>query len=262
MTARALLLPAALFLLLAPAPRAQDAGEAALWKLWQAVERNPTNAMANARLCAQFEQAPEAAALKPVARGLLGWHLLAAGKTMEGTKAFESQLAKDPAPLAAAANDMASRWLTRLDREKVKAGLELVYKRELEYPATIDTLAKLDPAARPPLTDRFGNPWDYRREGMKHIKGLMGQRYLLRSSRLTETSDLATELAKPYASGLRITLEKDAGGESGMLILTAASGEKLALAPGQSRGRITLAHAGRDIVVVSDGDCWRVLPRR
>lgn len=259
---RARAIPLLAALLLGGLARAQESGEAALLRLWQFHERNATNHTAVAKACAQSDAAPEFSAFRPVVRGLMGWHLFQLKKPAEAAKTFETLISKDAADLPAAGSEMAQRWLTRVDRERVRTALDLAYRKELEFPNDLGPLAKLPEAQRPPLTDRWGRDWSYRREGMKHIKGLMGQKFLLQSGRLGELSDLATELARPYAAALDVTLDKNTDANSPVVPVLTRAGERLALVAGQPKGRIALALAGKEIVILTDGDTWKVLGRR
>lgn len=249
-------------LLLCGLARAQESGEAALLRLWQFHERNSTNHAAVAKACAQSDAAPEFAAFRPVVRGLMGWHLFQLKKPAEAARTFETLVSKEPGDLPSAGSEMGLRWLSRVDRERVRAALDIVYRKELDFPNDLSPLAKLPEAQRPPLTDRWGRDWSYRREGMRHIKGLMGQKFLLQSTRLGELSDLATELARPYAAALDVTLDKNTDANSPVVPVLTRAGERLALVAGQPKGRVALAHAGKEIVILTDGDAWKVLGRR
>ena len=59
-----------------------------------------------------------------------------------------------------------------------------------------------------------------------------------------------------------MTLDKNTDASSTVVPVLTRAGERLALVSGQPKGRIALAHAGKEIVILTDGDTWKVLGRR
>jgi hypothetical protein len=119
--------------------------------------------------------------------------LLEAGQTDKARLALEA-LHGSPSTAPAVA-EWCKRWLTRLDREKVREALRASYRREIRFPESLAPLAAISPP--PPMTDRWGAPWRYRLSPPKRIPGITAQSYLLESPSLGRLSDLAAALAQP-----------------------------------------------------------------
>jgi len=193
-----------------------------------------------------------AAAAEPelVTRGKQAWQLLQDGQPAAATRQWESMLSASTDPLPQAANEMARRWLTRLDRETVKAGLRAVYAKKIEYPNHLVGLT--------PLTDRWGQPWDYEITKPKFITGISKQTYRLESKTLGSASDLAAALAIPYGS--RITLQP-VRIESGIATFRApGQTQPVLLSPGTSYGGITFVEPAGAMLLLTDGDHWLLVP--
>jgi len=174
---------------------------------------------------------------------------------------------------------MGRRWLTRLDREKVRGALAAYYRQAIEYPINLQPLKKATPssagALRPgepdgkesplPLTDRWGAPWQYQLAAFKVIKVARGQRYLLQSKTLGESSDLAKALERPYAGRILlqpVSLTIAGGGAQNVVFQTpGAQPEKILLSEGSQAAGITLTYIGARILILCDGDHWRVVPK-
>ncbi|MCL1856872.1 MAG: hypothetical protein FWF84_04420 [Kiritimatiellaeota bacterium] len=103
-------------------------------------------------------------------------------------------------PVAAAADAMAKRWLSRFDRERVAQALKAHYVANVAYPDTLAALEALPPEKRPPKTDRFGKPWAYAPGGMKRIMVSGNQTYTLTSTELGDRSNINDDFAKAYPS--------------------------------------------------------------
>ena len=144
---------------------------------------------------------PALARYYPVVRTIEGWHLLQAKRQAEAVKAFEAAL--DPQRsndfTIRAADTMARRWLSRLDREKVVAALKKYHTAEVEFPADLTALASLPQEEQPPLRDRLGDAWSYRLTEFRRLKAAKAQRYLLYSISIgRESSALDTAISLPY----------------------------------------------------------------
>jgi len=243
------------------AARAQaPADEAALLNIWQTL--SPSNSDAAVSLCAAFQKQFPRSPLLPVARGLAGWSALHAGDRGDNVvKLFEAMITASREPMGEAGATMARRWLSRLDREKVVAALARAYVEHVAYPASLDELAKLPASARPPLRDRWGRPWRYLPAELKHIRGIAGQRYTLESVNMDGASDLDEALRKAYDTECGLTpvkvLARDRGRES---VSFSAGSEPVVLNVGARYKELTLVYVGRAVIVLSDGDHWKVLP--
>lgn len=250
-----------LLVLASGAARAQaPADEAALLNIWKAL--SPSNSDEAVRYCAAFQKQYAASPLTVVTRGLAGWGALHVGDRGDNVvKLFEGMLSDARGPLAEAGATMARRWLTRLDREKVRAALAKAYIEHVAYPAGLDALAKLPEGERPPLSDRWGRAWRYRPAELKHIRGIAGQKYVLESANIDGDSDLRQALRKPYDVVTKLrpvrVLSREKGRES---VNFTAGSEPVALSVGSRYRELTLVHVGPAAIVLTDGDRWTVLP--
>lgn len=232
--------------------------ERALWQLWTRHASNVTEHAAMAAACREFSvKAPQSPFLA-VAQGLEGWHLLKAGRTQEAVQRFEAMLPTPPKPTALqlAGADMARGWLTRLDREKVRQALKTLYLRDIEFPKTLDPVKALKAAERPVLTDRWGQPWEYRLKGT--IKGLETQQYVLESTHLGPASDLGSELQVPYASRINLQPLGVSPGSAEIYEFSSPARKSILLQEGRQMDGITVACIGTGLIVMTDGSHWRV----
>jgi hypothetical protein len=135
----------------------------------------------------------------PVVRTLEGWRLLQAGRTAEAAAAFEAALDRgraDGDTRQHAADNLARRWLSRIDREKVVAALNTYHREHVAFPDELSAFQNWAADARPPLRDRKGEPWSYQLAGFRRLKVGGQQRYTLFSRSIgRETSALDAALA-------------------------------------------------------------------
>jgi hypothetical protein len=241
------------------------AGERELWALWSQ-HLAATNAAAHvvvAESARRYEAALPADAFLPVVRSLAAWHWLQAGRTEDARAALEAALAPThtAGPLGEAAAGMAQRWLTRLDRDRVREALRVHYAAKVRFPERLDELR--GPAA-PPLADRWGKPWVYRLTRFEKVRGLAAQRYILESGTLGAASDLAAALREPYAGRLRLTAERvlTADGRLAVQFRTLdAPPRDVTLTEGTAAGSVRLARVGESLLVLCDEEAWLVLRR-
>ena len=238
------------------------ADEAAAGRLWQFHQQKTSDHAAVVKACVAFEKQYPQSPLITLSHGLAGWHLLKMEQPRAAAPLFETMISDNPAsPLAEAGNTMARRWMTRLDREKVREALRRYYSHNIEFPAVVDKLDKLPADQRPPMTDRWKNTWVYRLTGFKRVGGLFDQKYLLQSAALTTDSDFKEALAKPYPaeSGLKPLryVSREAGKRS---VQFAAGAEQILLSEGTKQGPWIFAYAGETLLVLCDGDHWLLLP--
>ena len=253
--------------------------ERALWLLWKRHINNPGKHEELAAACDKLvKQAPHDP-LAAVTRGIAAWHLLKAGRTDTAAALMEAMIS-DAGPgsslnvpgrsattdcLREAALRMARAWLTRIDREQVKRALQKLYVREIEYPESLDAVAPPAGEMRPPSTDRWGKPWSYRLVTFRRLKGLRGQKYELQSAALGKHSDLRQSLEIPYGSRIRLKpvkiLSSAPGKETVQFVTTDESGKHVILSLGTESDGIFFAHSGSNILILSDGSHWMVLPK-
>jgi hypothetical protein len=242
---------------------ASELDEKAIWEVWK-THQSPSNSHAVViAACGKITPANE---LSGVSQGIAAWHLLQLGKTNEASAILEAMAAAGGGtPFSAATKEMAFRWLSRLDLEKVKPALQLAYRRNIEYPATLNVLKTLPPASIPPLNDRWGMPWKYEPTGFKKIPGLIGQSYQLSCVKLGDDSALAKALARPYADNITLKpISITATSQGNQILKVETSGGKTAtslLAEGAQSGAITFAYGGLKVILLTNGDHWLMLPK-
>jgi hypothetical protein len=246
--------PAILLLLLALAAplAAADSDEDLFGRLYRL---NLNTATGEAALAAQAGQT--AAALPPgpyrgAAQAIQAWRLLRAGQNAPAAALYKGLLADPatPAPLA----ELARRWLTRLDREEVRAALQNAWTHTIRYPDTLDAL----PAPRPPLKDRWDRPWLYKPRTLKLLKS-DAQRYDLQSTALEADSDLAPAAARPWPADLPlrpVSVASVAGSSTLVTFETVGRTpvEKPTLTEGKSWNGIALIKVGPKALLIVSGD--------
>ena len=200
----------------------------------------------------------------PVLRSVLAWHELHAGRAEEGAAILTTLLSDRKDLMSSSANIMARRWLTRLDRERVRKALSAYYARHVAFPESLAPLLALPEDQRPPAVDRWNQPWRYHRALFKRLAGLSDQRYELRSVELDSESDLKAILAIPYETPadlapLRVVsrFENQAAVE---FQDHAAPPLKTVLTEGARSGRFCFVHLVVQSVLLSDGDRWHLVP--
>ena len=198
-----------------------------------------------------------------VARGLAAWHLLKAGSTDDAVRVLSEMAASGTQPATAAGQEMAYRWLTRMDLEAVKVGLRKLYAANIEFPDTLAALSGLPQGQRPPLTDRWGTPWAYTVGGFKVIDAGAKQTFEIKCARLGEKSDLKKALDAVYGGGLGLKPDKVMPGIAGKAVLqvSGAGGMHAVLAEGATAGELSFPYQGESIVVLSNGDYWFIEPK-
>ena len=251
------------FVLVSMACRGQGVkhNERGLWDIWLAGTNSAFVAAEFLESCKEFKAKNPTDTLVIVVAGFEAWHYLKTGKTDEAVKVFSSMLVEKgkPTGLRFAGDRMARSWLTRLDREKVVPALKKVYLREIEFPASLDVLKSLKRMPVPPLTDRWDKPWEYSLDS--RIKGMKGQRYILESSALGSRSYLKKELALPYADELDLKPVRMVRNVANVVEFRTASGKSVVRKYGDHSNRINLVYLGKNILVLSDGSHWSVMPK-
>jgi hypothetical protein len=141
-----------LLLALAAPVLAADPDEDVFGRLFRVHLNTATGDAAIAGQAAQAAAALPPGPYRAAARSVQAWRLLRAGKPADAAAVYQAMLADASTPAAFA--DLARRWLTRLDREEVKAALLKVWARDIRFP---DSLEKLPPPPPPPHA-RGGRP--------------------------------------------------------------------------------------------------------
>ena len=246
------------------AVRAAD--EAALWRLWSRQQARPDDHAAHAAAYGEFAAARPDDPLAPLAGTLAAWHYLKADRSAEAQEWLERYDRTARAPTARGASRLARAWLTRLDREKVVAALDVYRTREVRFPDRLDRLpahaAVTRAGLQPPLEDRWGQSWVYQLEAMRALTGLTGQRYTLESRRLGDTSDLGKALAAPYGDRVRLDVVRVlAAGRSPSVQLVHPEDPEapIVLTPGAQHENIRLEYVGEHLVILHDDLHWNLL---
>jgi len=249
-------------LVLPPSLRAGDEdGFLTFWAEHQAAISNRSAAL---DVCSRYLARTPSSAYRPAVAALAAWHALETGHTNEARSGFAALLSPGTAPVALAAEDCARHWLTRLDREAVRGALADWYVSHAAYPDSLRALQALPEARRPPAKDRWNEPWAYRLDGFKMIKGLGDQHYRLESRSVGRASDLASALATPYDARLHIRCIRVVAGSSSPtaeLEFNDAGGRHGTLMEGTEYAGIRLAKVGAQALLLSDGEHWQVAPR-
>jgi len=240
--------------------------EKALLDLWQAhiaASNNHTEAYTR---CAEFAAKSQYYPLTMVAEGMAAWHMMKANEWTNALKLLTKMENISPTfPLAEASSIMAKTWLTRIEREKVKKALKFYYRKNVEFPTTLEALQNLPPEIKPPFKDRFGKNWSYRIVNFKYLRGLKNQKYELLSTTLGNNSDLTNSLAKPYAGEIKLKPVKLITGTPGKETFSFERiGEKketIFIAVGSKNNNVLFVFCGQEIIILSDGNHWSVLPR-
>ena len=257
------LFSAAMVLCACACAQAATPQEDAFLKVWGAHVRAPNDHKAVIEACQSvMDKSSTLGEFLPVVKTLAAWHLLAGGMQADAVRIFESAMTGDKAarPVARFADIMARRWLTRMDIEKVRQALQIIYRQEVAYPQNLTVLSRLPQA--PPAYDRWGRPWQYELSTYKKIQGLSGQRYHLHSRNLDDEARLAEALARPY--GARITLKPVAAAAQSsapVQFITTANPTPIWLSEGAAYDHLSFAYSGLKLVILTDGDHWLVAPK-
>lgn len=236
-------------------------------QLWARQTAAPSNHADLAAACASFEQQHPADAFVPLVRTMSAWHLLQLGQAAASTQWLACVSTEATNTLGQGAALLSRAWLTRMDRERVRAGLQFFYRKEIRYPRSLVELAsykKLPADMASPDQDRWGNVWRYRLVGFKTMPGLEDQKYELLSGRLGEGSDLKAALARPYGDGIRakpVRVVTTAIPGREVMEVSREAEPALALTAGREDQPLFLAYVGRRLVVLCDSFHWVALPR-
>ena len=111
----------------------------------------------------------------------------------------------------------------------------------------------------PPLTDRWNKPWVYSLDST--IKGMKGQHYVLESSVLGSRSYLKKALDVPYADEINLKPFRMAKNVANVVEFRTSTGNPVIRKAGDNSNRINLVYLGSNIIVLSDGNHWRVMAR-
>ena len=251
----------------ASTPCGQAANETALLALWKEHLAAPANHDGIRKVCQKFVADNRSDPLIPVAQGIEIWHLLQAGNLAEATRLLEAQLAAPTGPVTDGARLLAKGWLTRLDREKAVAALQLYYRKEVAYPPSLDALAShpaIPAQSRPPAADRFGKPWSYQLVGYGSLAGFANQKYTLQSPNLGGLSDLRAALKAPYGSSIQAEpvqmITRDGANVAVQFAIPRSTGAMLLGINAEANG-LHLAFVGAHIVAVCDATHWKIFPK-
>ncbi|MEI7945391.1 MAG: hypothetical protein WCJ02_01780 [bacterium] len=242
--------------------RAQSvkADEKGLWDVWCVGTNSAFAASEVAEACKKFRTSAPQDPFTVVVSGLEAWNRLKSGDTATATAIFNAMLVKGPATgLRKAGDEMARSWLSRMDREQVTRALKECYKRDIEFPVSLDAVKVLGDKASIPLTDRWGKPWTYRRGST--IKGMETQRYDLESAVLGTRSDLKGALKMGYAERMDLKPVRMISSPKIMVEFKTEDGRSLIREEGDRASIVNVVYVGTRIIVLSDGNHWSVMAK-
>jgi len=253
-----------------PAPGGSD--EKTIWEIWKMHQDQPNNHGSISTNCLEFVKKSPKDPLALVAINLAAWHMLKMDNRDGAVKLFKTSMASTRAdPLATAATHMSRTWLTRIDMEHVKQALQLYYRKNIEYPKTLDSIKPFQKDGLPPLVDRWNKPWAYSLSEFQNLKKLgalyamPGQKYNLRSAMLGTNSDLKASIALPYAGGMPLKPMKVLSGMASKEMIQFESTEgkqtKVVLSIGTDNAGITMCYCGPKLLVLADMNHWLIVPR-
>jgi hypothetical protein len=249
----------ALFILLASTlcVLAEGTGDQFLAVLFRLHASSPSNDVAVCTAASQTIATLSPGPDRAAARTLLGWRLLRAGKPAEAKPVYQALL-DDPAS-PPAFTQLARRWLTRLDRDEVRAALQKAWTDNIQYPSSLDSLAK----PLPPMQDRWGQAWRYRPAVFKRLK-TEAQRYTLESPELGADSDLAAALGRPWPKepSLRaVAVNTEAGATPVVTFQTLKTPpEKILMTEGKASAGLALVKTGPRAMLIVEGDYVFLIP--
>lgn len=252
----------ALFLAVAVTGRAQSikADERGLWDVWCVGTNSAFEASETAKACKKFRTSAPQDPLTVLVSGLEAWNHLKRGDSGTASAIFNAMLVKGTATgIRKAGDEMARSWLTRLDQEQVKRALKEIYRKDIEFPASLEVFKALGDKASPPMTDRWGKPWAYRRGSV--IKGMETQRYDLESSVLGIRSDLKDALKMGYAERMDLKAVRMVPGPKNVVEFRTIEGRSLLREEGDRGNIVNLIYVGTYIIVLSDGNHWSVMAK-
>ena len=241
--------------------------EAALIVVWKVHLENTNDHAKVLAACEDFRKKSTNSVFRPVCDGLAAWHALQINEPAAAVSLLEPMLKSQGDALGKVVNTMAKRWLTRLDREKVKLALKRLYRQNIEFPPSLDAMKSLPEADQGPFVDRWKQTWIYRLAEFKspQFKNLRGQKYELQSAALKTDSDLAAALKAPYAARLSLKpsklLSASPGKETVEFVTSDENPKKVILTAGTESEGMSFPFAGTGMLILSDGDYWAILPR-
>jgi hypothetical protein len=247
------------------------AEEKMAWDIWQILAENPEDLSGVITECETFMSGRQTDQIAPVVIGILAWSYFKTGKMVDGGKLLMSMERRRSTPISTAGSDMARKWLTRIDIKLVQAALMIYYRKYQEFPATLKEaldFAKETQKFTAPSKDRWGKPWEYDLVGFKTLtKVPKNQKYALGCNMLGQDSDYEKALEIPYAEKIDLVPMKMASTARGAESVYFKKADDKNNTPillkvgGAPKRGVKLAFVGRNILVLSNGDHWRLVPR-
>ena len=243
------------------------AEETAFLALWKSHVDNTNDHPKALAACDEFRQKNPNNYFRPVCEGVAAWHLLSQNELEAARPLLEEMNTGRSDAISKAAGTMAKRWLSRIDRESVKQALKALYRKNVEFPASLEAVKELPEADRPPMVDRWKQPWAYKLTTFKsaNLKSLRGQKYELQCVLLAQDSDLMKAITRPYAMKMDLKLSRmistSPGRESAEFTTAEEKPRKLTISVGSDEDGISFPYIGRSFILLSDGDYWAILRR-
>ena len=258
---------------------AAEPNERGLWQLWSQHTTNAPDHEVLLAECQAFTNKNPSDPFVIVGQSLAAWNLLQLGRQAEAVAILKKHLDGSGSPVDAGASSLAKAWLTRLDRERVKAALQFYYRREVRYPRSLDELLAYAPLPKnlaPPRQDRWGTNWRYTLVGFKSMPGLIDQKYEISAAGLGGGSDLAVALAVPYGDLIHVRPNRMLSSKPGSEIVewiierpvaapndaaAKPGGPTMALGVNSTAEGMSIDYIGRTILIVHDNYHWKLFVR-
>lgn len=268
-----------LFMIAVPPAARGQADERGIWDLWTKHKAADTNHLDIIQACEEYNKTHTGDPFIKVTETLVAWHLMKIKRYQDADKLLEKNLNKTTSKLGEGADLIASAWLSRIDIMRVRAVLQFYYRKEVEYPESLEVLANYSQLPKDvsfPMKDRWGKPWSYKLVGYKTIPNALNQKYSIRCSVLGLDSDLEETLGRPYGDRIKVKpLRPQKGSRPGLEFFEVAVGgekeedsagssvpkgaETVIYGLGTKKNNLLLCYIGKNILVFCDRDHWEIV---
>lgn len=251
--------------------------EKGLWEIWKLQSGETNNPSAVIKACIEFKKKNPSDPLGAITQGIVAWNLIAIGKLDAAERILNPMTKLKASDIQKANVYFAQTWLTRIDMMKIKPHLEAYFRKNVEYPPSLDVFKSLPEDKRPPSKDRWGKPWDYKLVGFKSAPKMpKNLKYEIGSQLLGSYSDMGKALSIPYGSRMNYRPYRKMPGTPGaetieFLIVEEkeqSEAEKIGTKPktkilskGMNGNGVYLAYYGAKIMAMNDGNHWKIIAK-
>jgi hypothetical protein len=246
------------------------AEEKMAWDIWQKMAGQPEDLSEVITDCEAFMNGRQTDQIAPVVVGILSWCYFKTERMPEGAKLLMSIERRRSTPISKAGSDVARTWLGRIDIKLVKAVLMVYYRKYQKFPEKLQEaidFALETKNIRAPNKDRWGKPWEYELVGFKMLtKVPKNQKYSLGSKILGKYTDFEKALELPYAEKIDIVpvrMGSSTRGSESVYFKQAdvENAQPVLMKIGDRRMGVTFAFIGKNIIALTDGNHWKLVPR-